>query len=349
MSKTARRNVRQAVALAAELNLHSVALYGVVWTLHHPKQQQQQELKAEPATSTGCKSASHSRRADKSAARLEDFQTAKRFRIGRFFRRWQQSIRPKPPLQALPPPSITTLPPPPPMPSTVVAQQQPTQQQPPEQMDDERAPKRAPSTPLAADSPATPRAKRTLQLPQGLPPPSLPPSPPSSTSTPPHQGGTKPPEQCSNQIDDGQTSTGCADGPQSSAAGRPSMPETSPSLPAPVPVPRLCSSCERHVTSGWAHESAELTCDECYDDAGSDDENPYYYFQELVRLAPDEWSRWESTEMGFRCKGCAHVLPWLHAPAAALCGRCSRREAGNSPARNARQVSRVRAGVPASR
>ena len=42
MSKTARRNVRQAVALAAELNLHSVALYGVVWTLHHPKQQQQQ-------------------------------------------------------------------------------------------------------------------------------------------------------------------------------------------------------------------------------------------------------------------------------------------------------------------
>ena len=108
MSKTARRNVRQAVALAAELNLHSVALYGVVWTLHHPKQQQQQELKAEPATSTGCKSASHSRRADKSAARLEDFQTAKRFRIGSFFRRWQQSIRPKPPLQALPPPSTTT-------------------------------------------------------------------------------------------------------------------------------------------------------------------------------------------------------------------------------------------------
>ena len=121
-----------------------------------------------------------------------------------------------------------------------------------------------------------------------------------STSTPFHQGGTKPPEQCSNQIDDGQTSTGCADGPQSSAAGRPSMPETSPSLSAPVPVPRLCSSCERHVTSGWAHESAELTCDECYDDAGSDDENPYYYYQELVRLAPDEWSRWESTEMGFR-------------------------------------------------
>ena len=189
MSKAARRNVRRAVALAAELNLHSVALYGAVWTLHHQKQQKQPL----PISSKGCQSISTSRRAERSAVRLQDFQKARRFRIGTIFKRWAQSTRPKPPPQALRPPSISSLPQPSPMPSTMVQQQQPTQQQPPEQMDDERAPKRAPSTPSTADSPAIqPRAKRTLLLPPGLPPPSststpppyILPSPPSSASTP---------------------------------------------------------------------------------------------------------------------------------------------------------------------
>ena len=55
MSKAARRDVRRAVALAAELKLHSVALHGVVWTLHHQKQPRQPEQKAETAGSKGSK------------------------------------------------------------------------------------------------------------------------------------------------------------------------------------------------------------------------------------------------------------------------------------------------------
>ena len=41
LSRSARRDVRQAVAMATELDLHSVMLHGVVWTLHHPKQLKQ--------------------------------------------------------------------------------------------------------------------------------------------------------------------------------------------------------------------------------------------------------------------------------------------------------------------
>ena len=37
LTKAARRDIRRHVALAAELNQHSVMLDGVVWTLHHPQ------------------------------------------------------------------------------------------------------------------------------------------------------------------------------------------------------------------------------------------------------------------------------------------------------------------------
>ena len=182
MSKSARRHVRQAVKLATELgNVYSVELQGVVWTLRHPERQQEPKSKS-AETDEGC--VAITRRAEKSAARLKEFQTALRFRIGILFKRWSQSTQLRSLPQALPPPPIPPLPQPSPKPTTKVLQQPPTQQPPSEQMDDERAPKRAPSTPLAADSPATPRAKRTLLLPPGLPPPSIPPSPPSSASTP---------------------------------------------------------------------------------------------------------------------------------------------------------------------
>ena len=52
MSKAARRDVRRGVALATELKLHSVALHGVVWTLHRQMQLKQPEQKAEPARQT---------------------------------------------------------------------------------------------------------------------------------------------------------------------------------------------------------------------------------------------------------------------------------------------------------
>ena len=182
MSKSARRRVRQAVKLAAELgNVYSVKLQGVVWTLRHPEKQPEPKSKSAD-TGEGC--AANTRRAEKSAARLAEFQTALRFRIGTFFMRWSQSTQLRSSPQALPPPPIPPLLQPSPKPTTMVSQQPPTQQPPPEQKDDERASKRTPSTPAAGDSPAEPRAKRTLLLPPGLPPPSVPPSLPSSASNP---------------------------------------------------------------------------------------------------------------------------------------------------------------------
>ena len=85
MSKADRRAVRQRVALATELGLHSVSLLGSVWTLHHPDKQPKPKLKsADKSTGT---SAATSRRSEQSAARLKDFQAAQRFRLARVFRR----------------------------------------------------------------------------------------------------------------------------------------------------------------------------------------------------------------------------------------------------------------------
>ena len=130
MSKAARRRVRQTVQLAAEMgNVYSVELQGVVWTLRHPEKQQEPKSKKD----AGC--VASTRRAEKSAARLKDFQAALRFRIGTFFKRWSQSIQLRPLPQALLPPSTTSLPQPSPRPTAMVPQQLPTQQPPPEQKD----------------------------------------------------------------------------------------------------------------------------------------------------------------------------------------------------------------------
>ena len=110
-----------------------------------------------------------------------------------------------------------------------------------------------------------------------------------------------------------------------------------------VLVPRKCWCCDGHKTSGWMHEGV-FTCDKCYDtpwkeDPDDDESEEYYYHRELVEQHPEEWSHWEATEYGLRCKGCSHVLPWLHDPRASLCGRCSRK---------ARDKSRVSSGSVAS-
>ena len=315
MSKSARRRVRQAVQLAAELgNVYSVQLQGVVWTLRHPEKQQEPKSKSAD-TDKGC--VANTRRAEKSAARLAEFQTALRFRIGTFFRRWSQSIRLRPTPQALPPPPILPLPLPPPKPTTTVAPQQPLQQPPSEQMDDDRAPKRAPSTPLAADSPATPRAKRTLQLPPGLPPPSIPPSPPSSTSTPPPSIPPSHPSSTSisspQRLDRADLVGQHVGEPESSAASSPSAPVTEPER---VLVPRKCEDCKGHVTDGWLEEMPPgdlsdpiFICERCY--------WPGSY--EGV-----SFHSWKATKTGLRCKACSRVLPWLYHPNESLCGRCSR-------------------------
>ena len=168
MSKADRRSVRQRVALATELGLHSVTLLGSVWTLHHPNKQPEPKLKsADKSKGTG---AATSRRSERSTARLKDFQTAQRFRLARGFRRWTQLKQlqtpmplPSPPSTAAPPPSSSQ-----PVATQDMAAQQPTQQH-QEQMEAGGRTKRAPSTPSSGDSPSTPRAKRVL-LPDGTPP-----------------------------------------------------------------------------------------------------------------------------------------------------------------------------------
>ena len=86
--------------MATELNLFSVTLHGVTWTLYHPERQPRPGPQS-ANRGTGSNAAT-SRRGERSAARLKDFQAAQRFRLARVFRRWSQlkQLR-KPPL--LPP------------------------------------------------------------------------------------------------------------------------------------------------------------------------------------------------------------------------------------------------------
>ena len=180
LSRSARRNVRRAVAQATEMNLHSVKLYGIVWTIRFQAVQQQPKKQERELRPEGSDVRS-ARRRETSLRRLQDFQRAQRFRISRAFSRWRETNRLSPP--PLPPPS---LPPPPPPEPQQPPQPSPQQQ---EQLEIERyAAKRGERSPAAADaSPASqePRAKRPL-LPSLPPPPSIPPSPPPSTlSSPP--------------------------------------------------------------------------------------------------------------------------------------------------------------------
>ena len=79
MSKSARRRVRQAVTLATEMgNVYSVELQGVVWTLRHPREQPEPKSTS-AGKDEGC--AANSRRCERSASRLKDFQAAIRLRL----------------------------------------------------------------------------------------------------------------------------------------------------------------------------------------------------------------------------------------------------------------------------
>ena len=73
MSKAMRRAVRQRVALATEMNLHSVSLFGSVWTLHHPHTKHRQPGPQGAIKGTGVDVATSLRKV-KSAKRLQDFQ-----------------------------------------------------------------------------------------------------------------------------------------------------------------------------------------------------------------------------------------------------------------------------------
>ena len=172
LTKAARRDIRRHVALAAEMNMHSVTLDGVVWTLHHP-QLYKPKQPGDSAERKGCDAATMSTRRVRDTKRLQDFQRAVRHRLAFLFRQWKQLGRPQlpePPLRQPPPPPLPLLPLPRPSPKASASQQQPR----PQQMDDERAPKRLTRRRRGATRPR--RLGRSVRSPLGsLLPLSLPP------------------------------------------------------------------------------------------------------------------------------------------------------------------------------
>lgn len=229
--------------------MHSFRVHAdgtVTWTLRHEAVPSMPRPKPPGA---GGHDAATTRRSERSAARLKDFQTAQRFKLARTFCRWKRLKQL--PTSMLLPTSQPSLAPPPPSTEPVATQdqvmQQPTQQQ--EQMDADGRSKRAPSTPTSSDSPATPRAKRVL-LPSGPPPPSLPPSPPSP------QGGKQPPEPSSSkQTGDSPRRAGGSQGTDGEAGGSRRI-DFSPSKGQ-----RACHSCGN--TSGICKVSGHYVCRSC--------------------------------------------------------------------------------------
>ena len=318
MSKAARRAVRQRCALAAEMNLHSVSLLGSVWTLHHPNKQPRP--KPESANQGMGTNAATSRRGERSAARLQEFQAAQRFRLARFFRRWKRLKQPPTSMLLPSPQSSLALPPPSSQPVATQDQvvQQPTQQHREHMAISDRSKRAVPSSPVASDSPATPRAKRVL-LPDGPPPPSLPPSPPSP------QGGKQPPGPSGpKQTGERQRRAGGSQAVDGEAGGSRRL-EFSPSETVcacfcgatrgvrKIDGYYMCKKCKAELNSESEPESSEE--EPCYTCSDSEGEG---------EPAPTE----RPNNKGYsRCQACDHWLPWLWDKKYSLCAKCSRNAA----------------------
>ena len=189
LSAAARRGIRQRVALATELNLHSVAVAGTVWTLRHTSLANQ--LPQGPTSgSASCDTSTREQRTkqrslERAKAHRLRCEAVDALRVKRAFKWWQSLSQPALPFAPpMAPPLPPTLPPPPEPPPEAPQPSPPPQQQRHEgvsRMDDERGVVRVRSSPSAGASPIAPhaqRVRRELVLP--LPPPSAPPPPPSS-------------------------------------------------------------------------------------------------------------------------------------------------------------------------
>jgi len=322
LSKAMRRHVRQRVALATEMNLHSVSLYGSVWTLHHPtKQLKPKPVSAEKGEGT---SVAKQRRSEKSAARLKDFQASQRFRISCAFRRWRRQNQQPPPLQlSSSKPRSASSPPPQPVTAQDVVVQQPTQQQPSEQMDAGGRSKRAPSSPSSGGSPSTPHAKRALLLPDGPPPPSLPPSPPSPSS------GQQPPGPSGpNQTREGACRAGSPAATDVRAGSSRRLEfacETECTCfcgatrgLTKIDGYHMCKKCKAEYNSESEPESSseEESCVSACSDSG-DDGGPG------PRTEPER----PNNKGYLKCEMCDHWLPWLWDKKLSLCAKCSKNKA----------------------
>ena len=229
LSAAARRSIRQRVALATELNLHSVAAAGSVWTLRHaeprPAKLPKEEDQGSAHASSARKEKEKQRSKERAAAHRARCARVDAFRVAAAFKQWcsQDSNSTTAATTVVAPPLPPTLPPPPPPPPAPETQlpSPPPQQQPREPMDEDRGAVRMRSPPEHGASPIVPhaqRVRRELTLPP--PPPSIPPSPPSSTpplstptsshtSTPP-KGETTPGHGRNKQCAEGASSRGPA-------------------------------------------------------------------------------------------------------------------------------------------
>ena len=135
---------------------------------------------------------------------------------------------------------------------------------------------------LAAASPGTPRAKRSLAIPPGTPPPSNPPSPPSDdrAAVHPPQGGPSPPEapapepkaetenasSCSAPVPSGNTHAGSESAYSESASS--ANANAGSEAVGPV-MHRMCRLCESYRTRGLRDQEL-CVCGRCLSEHGND-------------------------------------------------------------------------------
>ena len=93
LSAAARRCIRQRLALAVELNLHSVAVAGSVWTLRHaepkPKKLPEETEPGSAHASSERRSKEQQRSRERAAAHRARCARADAFRVGAAFKRWR--------------------------------------------------------------------------------------------------------------------------------------------------------------------------------------------------------------------------------------------------------------------
>ena len=195
LTRAARRDIRRAHAVASELHLHSFAVHGVVWTLHHGPMLgslKKNKLNEPGSRETAEPKSQRSQRSAQRAVKHYDYlRRAQNFYARVLIRRWARSARTSAAtddaMDSAPSPPPTTTPPPPPPPT----REQPSESEPHEGTASGASKRRAPHAATTTATPSSPphRDKRGHVLP-GSPPPSVPPSPPSSSPSPPPQGSS---------------------------------------------------------------------------------------------------------------------------------------------------------------
>ena len=234
----ARRDVRRAHEIAQAHDVYAFKLHGVTWITRKTRvevkpQETQDRGKPANAPDPSAMPARKRRSRERQQVHAAHRKMACDHRVRSLFFQWRQEATSlaaehlqDPPQMPAVGSAITA--------TAADAASPPPERQPPHSplpTERERAQKRAPSTPTAADSPVEPRSKtRLMMLPS--PPPSIPPSPPASTSSSPPSNSPQPP---------------------SITPPSPPIPPSLPSPPSPPPPPgspRKASSSEAPPTNG---------------------------------------------------------------------------------------------------